>query len=214
MDERLPVRLGILLLPLSALAVAVTTPMRGEWLMPDDPGFSEWATSSGFAAWASASLNGTVWLVFGLLALAVALRLAAPRGLLVWGTFLALSGTLVFLPVTGFIAMAWPVAAEAHLAGDPGALAWLTAVHEGRIFQVWSLFAYVTFLAGFLLLAAAVWRAGWPRWTAVSFGVGAVAISFPWWEALELVGAAVYLVGCAGLAWRVWRPPAAAGMAD
>lgn len=196
----LVIRLGILGLPLAGLALAASTWSRGAWLEPGDAGFEAWVATPAFGAWASASLNATVWLAFGLLALAAALARRAPRGPLAWGTFLGVLGLMVHLVPAGMYRIVWPEGPEAA-----------AAVAANGTYLVWLWFARVTAVAGGALLGWCVLRAGWPGWLGVALAVGIGLMFVRAWHWLEVAGSLVLAVACVGLAWHAWRPRWPAG---
>ncbi len=182
---------------MGGIALAASTWARGPWLSPSDPGFDAWVASSGFAAWSSASLNGTVWLAFGFLALAAALAPGAPRLPLAWGTFLSVLGLMVFLVPMGMYRIVWPLGAETA-----------AAVEAVGTYQVWAAFSFGTILAGVALVALCVLRSGWPPWMGITLAAGGVAASLPWWFPLEVAGTVALAAATLGLTWHVWRTPA------
>jgi hypothetical protein len=211
------IRLGMLCLLTSAVFTVVGLTLRGPIIDPARfPAEFVAVSTSGthYLAW-SFLLPSLVIQCFGWLALYRWLRDTREERLFFWGTVTSIAGNLFFLPSVGVLAFTSEVASRAHQAGNPDALALVTAGIQGPFALPFLMGSGLTLLAGVVLFTIGLWKTPkLPRWIALPYFQHAVFLTVtapqfqPWGYRLEKVGGALLLVVTLVIVSRVWRDTA------
>ena len=213
------IRLGMLCLATSAVFTVIGLTLRGPIVDPARfPAEFVAVSTSGthYLAW-TFLLPSLVIQCFGWLALYHWLRDTREERLAFWGTVLSIAGNLFFLPSVGVLAFMSEVASRVHLAGNPDALALVTAGIQGPFALPFLMGSGLTLLAGVILFTVVLWKTPkLPRWIAPLYFLHAVFLTVtapqfqPWGYRLEKVGGALLLVVTLVIVTRVWKDTAGA----
>jgi hypothetical protein len=209
------IRFGILTLPLSGLLTFVG--LIGRYGVPnprDNPKGAVQAAGSTeyFVSQLVGNVLGMMLLIFGVMALTAYLANTRSRGLALAAMVLSIAGIALALSGLGITTYTLPEISRAYLSGQQDVLVIVEAIYGGVVRE---LFVPVALLysAGFVLFGVAIWRSGvLPRPAAISLGLHAPLLQgffraqLSW---VSVVGALLFLLGSAVIAFSVFRRPSA-----
>jgi hypothetical protein len=204
-----PVRFGLLALPLAGLVLGISLLVRGSIAHPrQDPlSFALQVTAPGFAPAALGVISGLILLLLALPALYAFLNGARGGAAALPGLGFSVMGVGLLLPLAGALAIALPAAGEQFLEGRAGALDVAFAFFEGS--SRWmTLTATLLLTLGQLSFGAALWRTGVSRAAGMLVGASGVLLTVPLWPQSAVSGGAALAVAGVLVVVRAWSATA------
>lgn len=201
------VRFFLWALPLAGLLFIVGIILRGPSLDPslEPDRFAQAAVAAPAAAAWLAIFIGMVVELIGFWALYAYLAADALERPAFWGMIFSLIGVALILPLMGFMGLAAPVAGNLYLQGQQAVMEVAVAMVAAGPALVVAGVSGLTYIAGSILFAVALWRQGnVPKWLVIAYALQAPLLSFAalFSFAAELLGAVLLVASSGWIAWQ------------
>jgi hypothetical protein len=155
------------------------------------------------------SILGTIFAIFGAIALAAYLANSRVGRLALLAMVLSVAGHCLILTIFGFSTIVSPVIGELYLAGQQGTMEVNEAIFGATAFALLAVPGLLLYSLGTILMGVAVWRSGTlPRWAgALYVPTGLLIAAGVAIGVAQTIGSALLMVAGVWIAWSVMRRP-------
>ena len=207
-QTRREVRSGLIVLALTGPLFTAGIVLRGSIDITDPTSLLDEALTPGFTTGWALIVLGFALQLYGFFGLYRYLTSQSDSLIALLGFILRIVGGAFGVAPFIFLAVNGPAIAEQRTQGDPSGSILLERFFSSGPGVLMLGIAGTAAVVGFVLFVIAMWRDGrLSKWTVTLFALSlpflAVAVTFP----TELVGAILWLISTAVIAWRGWQEP-------